>query len=338
MAKVPSENPPRILDLGKVRSIGGKSYRTGFLKAAWRILELNDPTTLRRAMRENVLSRDRELYHYTSLAGLKGIIEENGFWASDNRFMNDAEEGWNGIHLARKVLQHKAKHSREEAFAGILQIVDEMIAAPREHGHLVACFSTARDDLGHWRSYASGGVCLRLGMGSEEEAPLFFGPDHLPHEAIYDDLRKRVLLMSIIRSFEHEYTLDRVAMPGRWPDDHDDNYAKELHSKISYSILGFKDQAFENEIEARIVLSYQQVDCYVGGLRFRVSPLGIVPYLRTGDHLAVKKHGGRLPLREVIVGPARQQGLLAQSVETFLRQSGYANTPVSVSKVPYRAP
>ena len=322
-------------DLGAVTIIGGEPYRMGFLKASWGSFE-PDAYSLRRARRQSVLTFSPELYHYTSIAGLKGIIEENGLWASDNRFMNDAEESWNGIRLARNVLQHKAKRSRDAAFASILQSVDELIAVPRDYGHLVACFSTARDDLGQWRGYAAGGVCLRLGQRAEEEAPLFFGPEHIPFKAIYRDLPKRVLLLSIIRDFEREYALDRAAMPFDWPSDHDEEYTSALHSKISFSILGFKDQAFENEAEARIVLSYEQVGRYDGGLKFRVSPLGIIPYLRTGDNLAVKKNGGRLPLREVVVGPAPHQGLIAKSVETFLRQSGYSDTTVSLSKVPYR--
>jgi hypothetical protein len=252
--------------------------------------------------------------------------------------MNDAEEGWNGIRLAREVLQHKAKRSCEPAFASILRGVEALIAAPRDHGHLVACFSTARDDLGQWRGYATGGVCLRLGTLGEGEAPLFFGPDHMPYEAIYGDSRKRMFLLSVIRSFEREYALDRATMLAHWPDDHDQNYTEQLHLRLSSGILGFKDRAYQNEVEARIVLSYQQVDRYEGGLRFRVSPLGIIPYVRTGDHRAVKRHGGRLPLRELIVGPASHQKLIAQSVEMFLRQSGYTDTLVSLSKVPYRTP
>lgn len=330
-----AEQAPTCSNLGEVRIISGKPYRTGFVNASWGSLKPG-ADALRRARRQNVFTFARELYHYTSIDGLKGIIEENGLWASDNRFMNDAEENWNGIALARKVLQHKARRSRDAAFANILRSVDELIAKPKEYGHLVICFSTAPDDLGQWRGYAAGGVCLRLGQKAGDEAPLFFGPEHIPFEAMYKSLPKHVLLLSVIRDFEREYALDRAAMPVDWPDDHDEEYTSALHSKISFSILGFKDEAFENEAEARIVLSYEEVRRYDGGLKFRVGPLGIIPYLRTGDNLAIKKHGGRLPLREVVVGPAPHQALIAQSVETFMRQSGYLETIVSLSKVPYR--
>jgi hypothetical protein len=330
------ENPSELPGRSEVHIISGRTYRAGFLNAFWGSFDAKDPRILRRARRENVLSNSQSLHHYTSLAGLKGIIEENGFWASDNRFMNDAEESWNGIKLTSKILRHKAMRSTNPTFASILLKVEELLASPRQYGHLVACFSTVRDDLGQWRGYGAGGVCLCLGSVDDLEAPLFFGPDHLPYQAIYNDLRKSMLLLSILKDFEREYVLDRDSMDSDWPDDHDENYIQQLHSKLSTCILGFKDRAFQNEAEARIVLSYQRVDRYEGGLRFRVSPLGLIPYIRTGDHLEIKKNGGQLPLREIIVGPGPHQELVAQSVETFLRQRGYDKTTVSLSKVPYR--
>ncbi|MBD1597906.1 hypothetical protein [Pseudomonas typographi] len=337
LAKVP-ENPTENSEIGDVRIIGGKPYRTGFLNAFWGNADFKDPRVLLRAKRENILFSSRSLHHYTSLAGLKGIIEENGFWASDNRFMNDTEESLNGSRLAGHILQYKARRTSDAAFANVLLAVDELLASPRQDGHLVTCFSTVRDDLGQWRGYGAGGVCICLGEVTGREAPLFFGPDHMPFQAIYDEIPKRVLLLSVLRGFEREYSVDRRAMGTAWPCDHDKDYIEQIHSKISGSILGFKDRAFKNESEARIVLSYQQAKRYEGGLKFRVSPLGIIPYLRTGDHLAVKKHGGLLPLREIIIGPTPHQELVAKSVETFLRHAGYTSTNVSLSKVPYRTP
>src|SRR6476646_1334832 len=34
----------------------------------------------------------RILYHYTTLAGLQGIVETNAMWATDTRYFNDAKE------------------------------------------------------------------------------------------------------------------------------------------------------------------------------------------------------------------------------------------------------
>ncbi len=311
--------------------------RFGFLNAFGLALNANDPRVKWRAVRESVLSNVTDLYHYTSLDGLRGIIEENGFWLSDNRFMNDAEEITHGVQLASVVLSHMAKRSHSDAFADVLRNVARRLSEPRKQGNLVACFSQAGDDLGQWRGYAMGGVCLRLGEPMSGEHSLFFGPGHVQYRAVYDEWPKCRNLISVIDAYEREYVLDRLAMAGKWPDHHDEEFVGSLYSRIISAVLGFKDKAFRSEAEVRIVVPYEMAKKYEGGLRFRVSRIGIVPYLRTGDHLAIRKMAGRLPLREVIVGPSSNQTLIAESIETFLLSNGYVNTVISFSKVPFRA-
>ncbi|MAM38351.1 MAG: hypothetical protein CL949_07575 [Erythrobacter sp.] len=315
-------------------TIAGKAYRTGFLHAEHALLDPEIYPHLR-MKRENIFVLPTEFYHYTSIAGLKGIVEENGVWASDNRFMNDTEENRHGVRLAREALKHRAERSDDAAFAKILLDVEELIAKPKNQGYLVACFSMAKDDLGQWRGYGTGGVALRFGNPIKHEAPLLFGPDHLAFGVIYRDRQKYVMLFSIIRAFERQYAVDRKEMT-EWPDDHDENYTNAIHAKISFHILGFKDRAFQKESEIRLVLEYDEIDKYHGGLNFRAGPLGIVPYLRTGGNRGTRKNGGRLPLREVMVGPSPHQEIIAQSVETFLEHKGYIDTTVSCSAVPYR--
>ncbi|WEK03899.1 MAG: hypothetical protein P0Y65_17150 [Candidatus Devosia phytovorans] len=328
-----------IYDSNSSTGTGSKAtFRTGFLSAFFGTDDNGDRRLAHRGRRENVFGHGTDLYHYTSLSGLKGIVEENGFWASDNRFLNDTEENLEGLRLARDTLGHASRRSRISGFASILEGVLEKLSSPQEFGNFVACFSTSRDDLGQWRGYAAGGLCLVLAKPGDGEVPVFFGPEQMPYKAIYDGRQKRVLLLSIIRRFELQYGLDVVAMGDRMPRAHDGHYVDYLSEAIAAGILGFKHEAFKQEAEVRIVLSHRQADLYDGGLRFRIGPTGIIPYLRTGDHNGSKKHGGRLPLKEVVVGPSPRQTLTAHSVETFLRYKGYSATKVTLSGVPYRAP
>ncbi len=43
------------------------------------------------------------LYHYTSLSGVMGIVDKKALWASDIRFLNDAEE----LTHTSNLLQHE---------------------------------------------------------------------------------------------------------------------------------------------------------------------------------------------------------------------------------------
>ena len=77
----------------EINEVGGTKFRFGYINALGGgagIGDEHDDSYFRRtARRENVLSGAGNVYHYTSLAGFQGIISEFGFWASDNRFMND---------------------------------------------------------------------------------------------------------------------------------------------------------------------------------------------------------------------------------------------------------
>lgn len=190
-------------------------FRLGFENAFW--AGLNDPSyceasRLIIARRENVLGSPPTVYHYTSLHGFQGIINESGFWASDNRFMNDAQETKNGNELAIRALQHCKHRLKNRHFSKIIEEVLENLLKPNRAGNLVVCFSTVRDSLEQWRGYgAEGAVCIGLANHQPGARPLFWGPDALPHKAFYDARPKIVLLLSIIRRFEKEYDLESIS-------------------------------------------------------------------------------------------------------------------------------
>ena len=318
---------------------GGQKFRLGFHNAVWAGSGLGgiyDDTSVRRiAHRENVLSYGHDLYHYTSLVGLQGIIDESGFWASDNRFMNDATEMSHGAELAVRVLQHCKRRCGSRHFGYILEEVLENFLSPPQIGNLVTCFSQARDSLEQWRGYGpTGAVCIRLAGNRPGTRPLFYGPHQLPYQAFYDTYPKIVLLMSIIRRFEREYVLDRHIMSGNWPTNHDRQYIEHLILLISHRTVAFKNSSFKQEAEVRLVIPYSKVDQYEGGLKFRVGPLGLVPYVCTGNTKGVS---GPLAISEVIIGPSSRQELISKSVRAFLDHKGYNATGVSLSVVPFRS-
>jgi hypothetical protein len=321
--------------------IGGHPYRTGFLKAQF--TRFTNPTEAEqremrlRGRRENVLDGGRPLYHYTTLAGFQGIVEARGLWASDSRFLNDAQEMRHGAELTASVLEYLSRKSRHPAFSQIVERVRTDILKPRAAGPLIACFSTVRDSLEQWRGYGGpGGICIGFGelfgSGRPRRAPMFYAPSMMPQRVLYRHREKCILVLSTVRRFEAEYIKDRAAMTQEWPYDHDDHYAERLGRTLLYSLVSFKNPAFEQESEARIVLYHEQAGEF-GSLRFRATRLGLVPYVCTGAKL-----DGPVTLENVMVGPSPHQDLVATSVRTFLDHHGYQDVPVDLSSVPYRAP
>jgi len=301
-------------ELGEVRTIGGRPFRIGFHEAKWAGIsgELPPRESRMKFKRENILAMSGEVYHYTSIAGFQGIISTHGFWASDNRFMNDAEELENGSRLAGEVLDKCARRSHRSEFAELLSEVRKRVTAKRKLGLLVACFSRERDSLSQWRGYGgAGGICISVGGSDPNHRPFIFGPDQLLFAATYQWRLKVVSCLSIIRRYEKEYDKDRKAMPDFWPDDHDEEYVKSLYNRLSHQIVVFKNEAFVQESEVRFVIPYSYVEHYEGGLQFRSSALGLIPYINTGRRKGIE---GLLPVKEVIVGPSAHRDLVGESV------------------------
>lgn len=87
--------------------IAGKRYRLGFIKAEGplKVESAREIAAAKRlSQRERVIYGGGALYHYTTLTGFEGVITSKGFWASDARFMNDAEEVRHGIELVASIL------------------------------------------------------------------------------------------------------------------------------------------------------------------------------------------------------------------------------------------
>src|SRR5688572_29517460 len=103
-----------------------------------------------------------DLFHYTSPAGLKGILVSRRLWFTECRSLNDTSELTYAEQLIRATLMSEIPNVRAEyrewlsAAAGI---VGQMAAATQLY---VASFCEQGDSLGQWRAYARRGYCIRF--------------------------------------------------------------------------------------------------------------------------------------------------------------------------------
>jgi hypothetical protein len=156
------------------------------------------PTELERAIAEYNTWIDGELkkeeankigntlYHYTTVAGLKGIIESESIWFTDFRHMNDPSEIEHGIELCRDVirLSKPGKDGRVGMFLDMLADFMRLDNFTRALEYFIGSFSLAADDLGQWRAYADNGRGVAIGF-----APHLFRientTDKKPNEAAF---------------------------------------------------------------------------------------------------------------------------------------------------------
>lgn len=263
-------------------------------------------------------SSPASLTHYTNLAGLQGILQNNELWASNVAFLNDREELLHGVKCAKKSLSNilndrVLKHWKSD----ITKIVQE-IESGRLPNTYATCFCERSDLLSQWRGYGGSeqGVALvfdRKGIDSLKIgkrsflAPVQYGLVKGKVE-LKRSLRERLLAIA-----EEDF----AAMA-----EHEKS--KTVYDALSELIPRFKHKGFEGELEWRLVVQHETVR---DNVHFRTNKNVIVPF--------IKLNKNPLPLKYVRVGPGADQDLTIKSIAIFLEACGY-NVEIRKSTVPFR--
>jgi hypothetical protein len=319
------------------------------------------------------LDTPRELYHYTSLDGLVGIVRDRTIWATDARYLNDASE----LLYAATLIESVVVEAFAEADARVKEALPSAprpgFANPFEYLHkpYVACFCEAPDLLSQWRGYGEGTTRYSLGLevgtawttGRDPMSPMLL-------QVVYDEDRQRALAREVVNRWLAilQDVLDSGHPPSPLPG------MQELQQALALHHLCFKHPAFKDEHEWRLVkLVYTDAEVQwvadersaarreaeresaqqrgveppvfpVGPPRrqphegldilFRSSFLGLVPYIR----LPLEGEGpydGNVPLKSLIQGPNGSDLALA-AAQQFLRKEGVSGARVRKSGIPYR--
>src|SRR5262245_44571126 len=97
-----------------------------------------------------------DLYHYTDLAGFKGIVDTGDLWLTHLRFSNDNEELTHGIEVVSRKLEERLKNDSLER-QGYLQRLKELLDQPVADGVYICCFCQSNNLLSQWRGYGANG-------------------------------------------------------------------------------------------------------------------------------------------------------------------------------------
>jgi hypothetical protein len=112
----------------------------------------------------------QEVWHYTSLAGFRGIISSGRVWATDARFSNDKTE----FIYARDITAGVLPYLQADGYVPTMPIddltkmldkaFDEGALSPLENQIYITSFSAASDLLSQWVQYASASQGVSIGF------------------------------------------------------------------------------------------------------------------------------------------------------------------------------
>ena len=308
----------------------------------------------------------QEVWHYTNLAGLQGILSSGRIWATDVRFTKDKTEFIHAREIIDKYL-HTIKTAGsdfmfpvEELSKMLDKAFDEGALSPLQNEIYVVSFSAAGDLKGQWVEFADNcrGVSIafdlrNIRLPKELEVAVTFAP------CVYSSREKELLIEDGISSFTDVVAeLDRQSQnlglmneqyrTWRLIDQiwglpyNQEAFQQKLQENILqqlrmawcrtlYDLLRVashcKNDAFSAEIEWRLALPRPKNRPLTQNIMYRGEG-GTIPYLETN----LFQTASQLPITRVRTGPLCEQ---TGEVQRILDMHGY-KVPLIPSAIPLR--
>lgn len=285
-----------------------------------------------------------EIYHYTNLEGLKGILTNKQVWMTDSRFLNDMSELNHFETLVeetkdlfyQKLLKdcEKEEIDNNDLLNIFFEVFDDAVEKrfknPEDKFEVyVMSLSENKDSLTLWGNYAKGkgyNLCFNANSLLSKVNEIANGRGYMVYgEVIYNrDIQLEKLSEALIIAFKKISDI-KIDI-----DLEEDNLRKELLSFfknliISYSIF-FKHHSFEPEEEFRIAYTIEDYD----KVEFRTNDEAIIPFL--------KMNFDKSDIKRIIVGPKNNSDIAEIGVKTYLDKLGYdlAEVIIDRSEIPLR--
>jgi hypothetical protein len=265
--------------------------------------------------------KPKTLFHYTSAAGLLGIIQSKTIWSTNIRYLNDTKEYGLALETTQAVLEHRMKRARRDFERALIKVMIEGLEPAEGVDIFVSSFSQQGDQLSQWRGYCPSGGGYSIGFKTDLLIKSTEGNKlQFLASCVYDEIKQSELIEEVIAEvarFGYQFDSEH-------PDQQDRLFreAFKLFERL-VPLLGpvIKHRTFDEESEWRLISPAESLGPMTPELRPGRSML--VPYI---EH-RLASDDERLDLAEIIVGPTPHPELAKKSV--FVGN-------ISESEIPYR--
>lgn len=310
--------------------------------------------TFNEIQRVNGHPKSHVVYHYTTLEGLYKILESNELWMTDYTYLNDAKEIEHGYSLVQieieKILDRLQNSQKNKLLLDFLAMLKQS-QLPRI---CLTSFSLDGDSLSQWRGYSRGRMGVSIGFDVFAQYWIKLKQCYF-HQVIYDYPTQIEIIQNYLYYHEHLLENDlkkviknrsgkRVLGSRKKMTEY---YCQKMLSRLYSLISFFKDTAFTDEREVRLVYTeeaelYERSELKKAPKRFRVTDGLIIPYCTTKDLRrnwlnSITNDGDlKLPVKEIIIGPNDKSALIKNGVTEYLESMEYDDVDVRISTIPFR--
>ena len=284
------------------------------------------------------------LYHYTTLQGLKGILQTKSLWCTDTSSLNDPMELKYGKKLIIDKLNEKMKIEGNETIKDLLNNLIKFVNIFDIYLYrvFVACFCEDDNLLSQWRAYAGKGVGYNIGFNFATETKFSHNPQNLSDKShlilrkiIYDsDKQDEIISRSIDDIIEEakrvkEDFSSHSSLPATWPSQ----AALETVNILFDIIISLKNSVFKEEQEWRLIKIIDP-DRLPELIQFRDINGILTPYLSTIIYES-NENNYFFPISKIKFGPILDEEITKSNLELFVKNiaSSLSNIKINSNNI-----
>ena len=268
--------------------------------------------------------KTRVIYHYTSAAGLIGILSSGVLRGTNAAFLNDTSEIEHGLAVCLETLENERASRGSVVERNLLERAIGMMRddiLPAEV--YVTSFSARRDLLSQWRGYGSaeGRYCIGFQLAGFSERDVLQIPRRVEYAA--DKQREQIRRAVDLAC--------RSALA-------DDGNAREAWTSVTSlafhlrrMLCAFKHAGFQEEEEWRSVTTTIEPDD-IDAIQFEAYRGMPRPFVAM---LAGSKTSRRLPVVEVCLGHSERKKATFRATQLLLSRLGYGDVRVTQTEIPF---
>lgn len=290
-----------------------------------------------------VISPGEKIHHYTTLAGLKGIVENKKFWVTKSDFLNDKSEFKIANTRFEEMLKEQITNEGllcrflDAYWQEVMYLKEGRIDQENIHGYYVISFSMDEDSILLWSEYSDFlGYSMKFDFQKLLDA--FENKVFAHGKVIYDQEEQKKCLFSTF-----EKTVLNIEEYGNIKSIEDFNTLEEsaviskiaMHCAVWCEIYNmfFKQSCFEQENEYRFVFSCFHKNPWLNQerlqeMQFKIKDETLIPYVEE------RYHDGTC-LESVTVGPKNNSDIAVKGLEYFFAMKGM-DVAVKQSEMPLR--
>jgi hypothetical protein len=280
--------------------------------------------------------QEKPYYHYTTIEGLKGILENKCLWATGIEFLNDPTENNYLENLIsqicsknpsfQEVYDHLSKETYKRFFFDPIKYIISM--------------SNSQDSLSMWNLYSKGnGYCIKF----KNQSVFIYKYDTFvlrTIHVIYDEKKQIEYLKDIFESYipllpeikELEVQMEKATLEGEELKYQELNsllikYTEDFRNALYKNKNNYKHPAYKDEFETRIIAEYDDSEDFP--VKFRSTVNGqLIEYIEIPIHIE--------NIEAIMLHPLISDEIHITGLRRFLNNMGLHDVRINKSKIPFR--